>query len=109
MKMGQPEPAEKAVISDDRAQYKKNLNNFLTRDTKNKKGAGKAAGNDYSSGETDSNEDQAYTQKLAGKDGANDKKMQRKMKIFDDDDENDGDPDGSSDESGSDEDESYED
>lgn len=73
MNMGKPD--DKAVISDDRAQYKQTLGNFLARDTKNKKGAGKVGGNDYSSGETDSGEEEIYTKKIGGSSGKDDKKV----------------------------------
>ena len=91
--------ASDAALNDDRAQYKKTLNNFLAREAKNKKGAG----NDYSD-ETDSAEDAAYTKKMASGGAPDDKKIQKKLKIFDDDD---CEGDGSDDDS--DEDESYED
>lgn len=93
-----------AVISDDRAQYKQTLGNFLAREAKGKK---KGSANDYSD-ETDSAEDAAYAKKITGKASSDEKqKIQKKLKIFDDDD-CEGDGDGSDDDSG-DDDESYED
>lgn len=85
------------IVNDDRAQYKKTLNNFLARDGKNKKAA------DYSD-ETDSAEDAVYTKKLTGGAGDPKKGEQKKLKIFDDDD---CEGEGSDDDSG--DDESYED
>lgn len=67
------DPKGNAVITDDRAQYKKTLNNFLAREAKNKKGGG--AANEYSSGDTDSEEDKMRTMaKVAGGASGSDEK-----------------------------------
>lgn len=90
-------------VTDDRAQYKKTLGNFLSRDTAAKGGKKAVAG------DSDSDEDGYYSKKkqddaqmpIDRKDGKSDPK---KYKIFDDDDcEGEG-----SDDSDDDDDESYE-
>lgn len=87
-------------MNDDRAQYKKTLGNFLSRDNKKK--------NDDYSDETDSNdEDGDYVKKHKDKIARADEKTDtKKLKIFDDDD---CEGEGSDDDDDSGDDESYED
>lgn len=111
-------PATTATLLDDRAQYKQTLGKFLSSSGNTKKsgeghkvrpGEGKKADD---SDDTDSDEDEVYTKKKHGAGRDDDKeKVQKKFKIFDDNDcegEEGSDDDDDDDDSG-DDDEEYED